>query len=294
MSSDPRAPVTEYTITPKFSPRRVVFTYRGVISEAGIKTLCEYIDLAVDLYQPKHLAVELDSPGGSALALDYWLYRVQQWGKSGVEIDTLADTVCASAAALALAFGPVGRRFAHPLTKLHFHNPRVLSSGPTEFQEHHAEDFARALKASRTRMHSRLESHLIGSLGKAGFLRTLQLRSQWLLSDSCSVSSTNWTQIRFDVALRSEPTSAIETWANQPNLDSEYADSTIAAWERCVAEMFARDRPVDLRYAWALVLIDASDHLPPLIERTPTSGERENDGHRLPSIEHALVSHTSY
>ena len=78
MSSDSRASVPEYSITPAFSPRKVVFTYRrgyrGVISDSGIKTLCEYIDLAIDLYQPTHLALQLDSPGGSASALDYWLY----------------------------------------------------------------------------------------------------------------------------------------------------------------------------------------------------------------------------
>ena len=178
MRDSPQLNPHDHVIIPAFAPRRVAFTYKGTISDAGIKALCEQIDLAIDLYQPMHLLVQLDSPGGSALALDYWISRLKQWRKIGVEIETMADTVCASAAALALAFGVIGRRFAHPLTKLHFHNPRVHTSGPTELQEHLAEDFARVLKASRSRMHGLLKDHLIGSLGKTGFVRTLHARAQ--------------------------------------------------------------------------------------------------------------------
>ena len=160
-----------------------------------------------------------------------------------MEIETHADTVCASAAARAVAFGPVGRRFAHALTKLHFHNPRVISSGPSTVQEQHAEEFVRALKASRNRMHSRLKAHLIDSLGRTGFMRTLQLRARWLLSDSLSVSPTDEVQIGYQATSRLDAASEISVWADQSDSDPGCTDSLIAAWEQCVTEMFSRDRP---------------------------------------------------
>lgn len=289
MRDSPQLNPQDRVIIPAFAPRRVTFTYKGTISDAGIKALCEQIDLAIDLYQPMHLVVQLDSPGGSALALDYWIYRLKQWRKIGIEIETMADTVCASAAALALTFGVIGRRFAHPLTKLHFHNPRVHTSGPTEVQEHLAEDFARVLKDSRSRMHALLKEHLIGGLGKTGFIRTLKARAQWLLCESHSLSSADSQRIGYEAALLADAATAIEAWSQQPAQDSDCTDSAISEWEQRVAEMFNRDRPVDLRYAWALLLIDGSEQLPPLIEHTPPSDDEEDD-HRLPSTTPPLVS----
>lgn len=290
MTSDPRASAQDHTITPTFSPRRVAFEYRGVISDSGIKTLCEYIDLARDLYQPTHLAVQLDSPGGSARALDYWLYRIKKWGEVGVEIETRAGTECASAAALALAFGAVGRRFAHPLTRLHFHNPRLHTAGPTEVQEHHAEDFARVLKASRSRMQNQLNEHLINSLGKRGFVQTLFSRAQWLQHASCAVLSRGRTQIGGEATLHANAENAIEVWSQQSTNNPECIDTAITEWELRLVEMFARDCPIDLRFAWALLLIDESDHLPSLIERSTPSCDDQDGTHCSPSTPTAVAS----
>lgn len=280
----------DHVITPAFAPRSVAFTYRGAISDAGIKALCEQISLAIDLYQPKHLAVQLDSPGGSARALDYWLHRIGFWEKKGVKIETMADTECASAAALMVAFGAVGRRFAHPLSRLHFHNPRLQTSGPTEMLEHHAENFVRVLKASRTRMHAQLQNHLFDSIGKIGVVQTLQSRAQWLLSRGRVDSASDLAKISHQNTSHPDISTAIAVWSQEPSIETDYVESVLSEWEKRVGELFDRDCQVDLKYAWALCLIDASDELPSLVERPHTDDEEPEKIQLKPSLAISPVS----
>ena len=65
--------------------------------------------------------------------------------------------------------------------------------------------------------------------------------------------------------------------------DTEAAQLVVSQWEIQINDLFKTDRISDLRFVWALLLIDESDDLPVLIERDI----------RLPEIEDHQTSDLS-
>ena len=271
---------TEHTITPQFAPRKIDFLYAGAITDAGIKELTECVELGFYQYQPILTTVHMRSPGGLARALDYWAYKVRQWQSHGWQIATRADTECASAAAMVVTIGTVGKRFAHPLSQLRFHNPRLITPTGTAILEHDAEVAARMLKESRCHMHGLLKHHLIDSLGTFGFARTLSARAEWLLDEVRSLPSNHLARYAGGPSLLNKVRGMLEGWSKMQLDDPKEAEVLITQWEKQISDIFKLDQIIDLRCAWALLLIDGSDDLPVLIEENMllASAEKQRDG----------------
>ena len=273
----PAASTTEFTIARSFGPRQVQFSYAGPITSLGIKTLAEYVNTALALYQPEEVAVQLRSPGGLMPALEYWEYCKQGWQAQGQVIATQADTECASAAALMVTLGTVGRRSAHPLSRLLFHNPRLVSRDIT-LLEQDAEEVALALKESRNRMHALLSQHLLGSLGELSFARSLHIRAAWLVEQEHSREYRALQALHRPAHAQAELPEWLDAWAQARPDSQDEAQALITDWTAQIESLFRKEQFIDLQTAWVLLLIDASDLLPPLIETQSSASHADGPG----------------
>lgn len=272
---------TAFAISKAFAPRTVQLSYCGPITPQGVKTLVEHVETALTLYQPEVIAVHLHSPGGLMPALEYWVYRQQHWAAQGQIIATEADTECASAAAMMVTLGTVGKRSAHPLSQLLFHNPRMVGRDIT-LQEQDAEEVARVLKESRTRMHAMLSRHLIDSLGQMRFARSLHARAAWLLKPENQARQTVYSGSSTPAANQEW----LDSWAQHRPRNEADARERIAQWSARIEEVFRKDELIDLSTAWALMLIDATETLPPLIEPLSTASMQDEDETQLQAPAH--------
>lgn len=107
------------------------FTIRffGPVTEESIITLCDEINLALDYYCYQRIVLQIDSTGGSATALDYYIQQLQQWRRRTICFATEALTCAYSAAAIMLSLGDIGHRRAYSTSKLLYHSPRVVTEG---------------------------------------------------------------------------------------------------------------------------------------------------------------------
>ena len=119
----------DFEITSLYRHDEAVIRIHGPISEESIIVLCDEINLALDYYYYPQLILQIDSPGGSATALDYYIQQLSQWRRRQVRIATEALTAAYSAAAIMLSLGDIGQRRAHVKSKLLYHNPRVVTNG---------------------------------------------------------------------------------------------------------------------------------------------------------------------
>ena len=98
------------------------------VTPESIIKLCDDIDQAVKYYKYRHVKIEICSPGGAILALQHYIFKLGEWRKLGVTIETVAIMSVASAAAMILSLGDVGHRSAYPVAKLLYHNSLIPSS----------------------------------------------------------------------------------------------------------------------------------------------------------------------
>ena len=271
------------TIKMSCSPRAVDVFYDGPIDESGIKELVDVIEQGFALYQPERTTVHMRSPGGSGRAMEHWINTTNKWKKRGYEISTNAGTLCASAGAMIVTMGAVGSRYAHPLSEMLYHNPRVIAHQGSTFREDEAARVARMLCDSRNRINLRIKQHLTDSLGLLGFARTLNARAEWMLAKGSSLPTTYFIQDSSESNLPNGWKKRFTSWASMRIDDTEAAQLIVSQWENQINDLFKTDRISDLRFVWALLLIDESDDLPVLIERDI----------RLPEIEDHQTSDLS-
>lgn len=254
----------DFTIYREILPRANHFHYVGAITEPGMKALCDMVERGFELYSPSQTTVHVRSAGGLQTALEFVNARFGAWRKEGRQLSIVADTECASAAAMMVTLGPVGTRGAHPLCKLLFHYARAVMDGPAMLEQD-AEAVATALKESRERMHGLLQKHLAGSLGVLGFARTLSARAAWLLCEDKSSQTAQLDRYTCDPKPLARFLLCFQEWAGIRITNAEQAGHLITQWNEQIELLFRRDQVVDLRAAWALLLIDQSDGLPAIV-----------------------------
>ncbi len=120
---------TQFSIKSSYRHDEVVVRLQGPITEESIVALCDEINVAIDYYYYPRFILQIDSPGGSTTALDYYLQQLQYWRQRQIGIVTEALTCAYSAAAVMLSLGDIGHRRAYSTSKLLYHNPRVVTEG---------------------------------------------------------------------------------------------------------------------------------------------------------------------
>lgn len=266
-------------------PRALDLHYSGEIDESGIKTLVQLAEQGIALYQPELTTVHMMSPGGSARAMEYWIARTKKWKAAGVEIATHAGIICASAAAMIVTMGSIGSRFAHPLSNMLYHNPRIITKQGSAFLEQDAERAARLLRDSRNRLNQLIKAHLTDSLGLIGFAKTLKSRAAWMLAEGASLPATYFVQDTSEAKMPKDWKERFTRWAKTRVDTASEAQSVIEQWDEQVNDLFKMDQIFDLRFVWALLLIDASEDLPVLVEQDLRTPEPEDQLDREIPIE---------
>lgn len=121
---------------------RAIVTIMTEITEESMVDLVAEIDRLSTDYFYKKIELSISSPGGSSLAVDYYLDALKRFQASGVEIWTRALTQAGSAAAAIVSLGD-GPRKAGRTTILQYHFHRVPSD--PELTAHKAREYHRQL-----------------------------------------------------------------------------------------------------------------------------------------------------
>ena len=117
--------MSDWNITAKYSPEMAIIRFSGGVNPDSIFKLCDEIDFAQSHYYYDRVIIEIDSGGGEAKSLQYFVSKLDSWHASGLAIETRALTHCCSAGAYMLSFGDIGQRSALPDTMLLYHNARI-------------------------------------------------------------------------------------------------------------------------------------------------------------------------
>ena len=153
----------------RYEGYRAVVRFCEPVTADSIFALCDEIDLAIDYYFYRQITVEINSPGGEAAALHYYIQKLQGWRQAKVSIETVALTQCYSAAALMLSLGDLGRRFAMPRASLLYHNARMFVSGQQPLTSKFLEKTCSHLSLTDAEMLAILLRHLYGQLEPSCF-----------------------------------------------------------------------------------------------------------------------------
>jgi ATP-dependent protease ClpP protease subunit len=205
----------------------------GDVTPESIVRLCDEIDSAVNYYQYRRVKIEICSPGGYVTALQHYVFRLEEWRKLGVIIETVALMSVASAAAMILSLGTVGYRKACPVATLLYHNSRTgySSSGTKE---------AFAQVASEL---ERIDGYLQGKL----------------VAHVCGSDDDSVPESIDLLALRKRELNGKKMNHYLPSLDDLNADEARLSrehYEKVLGELFEKDMSIDPEDAKLLGLID--------------------------------------
>lgn len=133
---------------------------QGPIENESVFQLCDEINLAVDYYHYRKIEIELDSPGGSVDSLEYYLGHLARWRKNRIAVSTLAMTKVASAAAIILSMGDIGKRRAYPSSQILYHDSRIFGSGEIGWTKAQLETQRAQLEETDNRLMTHLIQHV--------------------------------------------------------------------------------------------------------------------------------------
>lgn len=114
-------------VTVRYEHDRAVIRFSGDVNADRVFSLCDEISFAQDYYHYGRVLIEIDSPGGEAKSLQYFVHKLAGWRARGLVVETLALTSCCSAGAYMLSFGDLGHRAALPDSMLLYHNVRTAT-----------------------------------------------------------------------------------------------------------------------------------------------------------------------
>jgi ATP-dependent protease ClpP protease subunit len=148
-------------VTTHYESDRAVIRFSGDVSADRIFNLCDEIDFAISDYFYKRILIRIDSPGGEAKSLLYFVHCLKKWRDLGILIETEALTSCCSAAAYMLSLGDLGHRSAMPDSMLLYHNARI-SAANTALTDESLDGLQWGLKATDGQLITHLLRHLHG------------------------------------------------------------------------------------------------------------------------------------
>lgn len=219
------------------------------ISEALALGVEAALGRAFGYYKYEALNLRINSPGGSLLGLIHVLQCVQTWRLKGHQVHTQASFLAASAAALLLTLGEVGTRTVQKHSRLVFHHTRIGGS-QTEITACVADNMATNLRRQDHRLLQRMASHVTERFGgtdgltQEGLARCAHLRH-----------SADYVAQDLDL----EPQKN-RKWLTR--IEKSYRDCTTrgstAPYQNLLAGRLKMDTGMDLREAYALLLIDCA------------------------------------
>jgi ATP-dependent protease ClpP protease subunit len=242
LSAPPTLDSAPADISCQLGEHQAHLSLNGPLTVVAIQRLVQQVKLAFSYYQYERVELEIDSIGGDLRALNYFLEHRQAWREQGYAVHTCGAVTCASAAALLVAFGDLGKRHIYRSTQLLFHFSRVLIEN-------------RYLTARDTRELTRTlqqtDEAMLGSL------------IEYISYDSHAVMAERLTWVKENMALTDVNLSLNEIqyaeWINQldevvgsPN-QSEYLKLRLGAHLRY---RFEQDRPMLNAEAYVLNLVD--------------------------------------
>ena len=137
---------------------RVIVTFTGSVTEGSIIELVGTIDRLQTDYFYQKVDLQIASPGGELIALDYFIEAISSWKQQGLTVTTRALTACRSAAAIMLSLGD--HREASTSSVLHYHHSRILGEqGPITSDS--AEEVSERLKSVDNRMLAKVVDQVV-------------------------------------------------------------------------------------------------------------------------------------
>ena len=133
---------------------RAIVSFVAPVTESSIIDLIRTINELQKQRFYHQVELQIASPGGQVLALQYFLEALGYWKNRGLNLTTLALTSCSSAAAVMLSLG--NRRKASPTSLILYHFARIHVSENTPITRTHASHFAESLQLLDTRILSAL------------------------------------------------------------------------------------------------------------------------------------------
>lgn len=243
----------DYLIT--FDAHAATVSFTGVVTPNAAMALRKTCMLLCNYYHHHHIMLEIESPGGQMHALAHIEDTLSQLRQRGIRLATRASFEAASAAAMLLALGDIGSRAVTRHASVLFHHAR-LDGSACPITASHAEEIAKALHNADARFTQAILRHLVvGFGGEAAMFATGSARCHLLQDEHMTIAQQ------------------MELTNSSPG---KWLGRLQKVWEKCaqraspapylnyLAQRCAKDMPLDLREAYALLLLDAIDLVPAL------------------------------
>lgn len=208
-------------------------------------------------YHYDTVTFRLSTPGGSLTALTAILQTMERWRSIGRKVNTEASFQAASAGALLLAMGEVGKRTVHPYSSLLFHHTRI--GGTTSaITAGAAVRLATSLRQHDQVLLNRMVNHICDGMGGTlSFAEEGAARCEHLRKNSAQIA----------MALDRSALGKSEKWMSA--LMKMYgvcrAKASPDHYQRYLELRLNQDSEMDIREAYALCVIDGSHRVPLLV-----------------------------
>ena len=220
---------------------RAIVSFVAPVTESSVIELVRTVNELQRQRFYRHVELQIASPGGQVLALQYFLEALAYWKDRGHRLTTLALTSCASAAAVMLSLGD--RRKASPTSLILYHFARIHVSEATPITRTHARHFAESLEL--------LDARILGAL-------VSRAASNPPPVDEFSAEDRNALQeLRTALGDRSDGKDSAAWLAQWLKATQEAsAQDREARWTTLYRILCETDRPISGRLAYSLGLVD--------------------------------------
>lgn len=272
--------------------KTLTLTLNGQLTDASVRGLIKELDYGFDYYQFPQITVCLDSPGGEYLAMHRLLNAFKARRLSNRAVHVHAAHMCASAAALVLAYGTWGKRTVEPDTHLLFHWTRATFEAGQVLTSDSAAILARGLSTVDQKTLAQLVTAMSeGAGGVNALLDTMMSRLQEVLDHWVPIAATLHSEMdRRSVkqfAWVKEMQRNIKRWSAE--CDATKQTKGIVTF---LKSHFERDQMMDLRQAYAMCLIDRVQGVLPIPTMLPIPSKNAAKPKAAPIAKNALQSQT--
>ena len=261
------------TILRLFDPHHARIIYSGPVTPDSVKWMVELMDESFGYYQYDVVKLDIESPGGSALALHYLMNRMKSWRRDGKLIWTSSGMSAASAGALMLTMGEPGHRTIDSFTSLTYHFSRVSGGGMITAEN--AGHLQSRLNQENAHLLGKIIDHVLDpaqwEAWRARMLARVMLAVQLNQGNGA-------------VQARRDQRNRLNRLAKSLNAATS-ADTLAARYGKWLTDLFNEDRVIDNLEAWCLNLVDQINGITPDDHTLAQSSEYTPDhaGRHTPS-----------
>ena len=228
----------------------VIVTFTGEVTEASIIDLVSTIDRLQTHYFYQEVELQIASPGGELIALDYFIEAMSRWKQRGLTVTTRALTACRSAAAIMLSLGD--HREANASSVLHYHHARIVGQhGPITRDS--AEEVGERLKTVDNRMLAELVEQVVKRNGSGDSMSASGLADE----DRMVLQEVRmeWCQHTNERPNDEDDAVWLDTWLRNTR-ESGDEEELRRRWSWLYDALFEQDKPISATLAVGLGLVD--------------------------------------